>query len=69
MRKLKKTEKVIIAMSSDNYITYDCSEHGIFQHRKDTDTKKCPYPSCVGKVALVENITELKETLKTELGF
>lgn len=33
MRKLQKTEKMMIAMSGDNYTTYDCAEHGIFQIR------------------------------------
>jgi len=69
MRKLQKTEKMIIAMVDDNYITYDCTEHGIFQKRKDVDDGKCPYSTCKGTVSLVENINELKEKYKLELGF
>ena len=69
MRKLQKTEKIIIAIVDDNYTTYDCTEHGIFQIRKDTDDGKCPYSTCKGKVSLVENIAELKEKYRTELGF
>jgi hypothetical protein len=69
MRKLQKTEKMIIAMADDNYTTYDCTEHGIYQKRKDVDDGKCPYSTCKGKVSLVENIDELKEKYKLELGF
>jgi uncharacterized protein YbcV (DUF1398 family) len=68
MRKLKKTEKMIIAISDDNYTTYDCSEHGIFQIRKDVDNGKCPYSTCKGSVVLVENINELREACKSELN-
>ena len=55
-------------MVDDNYTTYDCTEHGIFQKRKDVDDGKCPYSTCKGKVSLVENIDELKEKYKLELG-
>jgi len=68
MRKIQKTEKMIIAMSGDDYITYDCTEHGIFQKRKDVDGGKCPYSTCSGKVSLVENIKELKDKFRLEFG-
>jgi len=68
MRRLQKTEKMIIATVDDNYTTYDCSEHGIFQKRNDVDDGKCPYSTCKGVVSLVKNIGELKEKFKKELG-
>lgn len=67
MRKYNKSEKMIITLSDDNYTTYDCTEHGIFQKRKDVDDGKCPYTNCKGVVTPVENIKELREKFK--LGF
>ncbi len=66
MRKLKKTEKFIIAMADSDYITYDCQEHGIFQLHVNKNDGKCPY-TCNSKVSLVEDVDTLKEQFKKEL--
>lgn len=68
-RKYNKTEKAIIAtFSSNEYNFYDCSEHGLIANRKETDNGKCPY-NCSGTLAAIENIVELEQRFKTELGF
>jgi hypothetical protein len=67
-RKYSKTEKVIIAMCGDNYVTYDCPEHGVFQKRKDVDDGKCPYSTCKSTPVKIENIDELRKKFSEELG-
>jgi hypothetical protein len=69
MKKFNKVEKTIIAMSNDDYETYTCSEHGVFQKKKDSDDGKCPYGNCEGEIILIDNIKELKEKFKKELNF
>ena len=67
-KKFAKTEKVIIAMDNgENYNTYRCDEHGVFQKRKDVDDSKCPY--CKKACNPVENIDELRQQFKKELGY
>lgn len=67
-RSYLKIEKTIIATAGENYETYDCSVHGVFQKRKDVDDGKCPY-KCEGIVSKIDNIEELRVQFKKELGF
>jgi len=68
MGKYLKAEKVIIAMHDDSVNTYQCSIHGVFSKRKDVDDKKCG-PNCKGEITVIENVNELKEKFKEELGW
>jgi hypothetical protein len=61
VRRLKKIEKIIIANMSDNYIVFDCTEHGIFGVRNDVQNTKCIYQNCNGNQSKIDNIEELKE--------
>ncbi len=41
MKKISKVEKAILEMNNfENYDTYRCSEHGIYQIRKDLTIEK-----------------------------
>lgn len=44
-KKLSRVEIFLLQNTSDNsnYNTYRCSEHGIYQKRKDEDDAKCVY--------------------------
>lgn len=64
--KFEKTEKFLIANADKKYTTYRCDEHGVFQMRKDVDNGLCPY--CKKQYLPMENIEELKEKFKKELG-
>lgn len=67
MKKFSEIEKFVLAMTDeDNFNTYICSEHGIYQNRKDVDTKKCAY--CQKEHEPLSNVSELKEKYKLELG-
>lgn len=66
MERFCKIEKFLIANVDDNYTTYRCDEHGVFQKRKDIDDGCCIY--CKKKYNPIENITELKEKFKKELN-
>ena len=68
MRKFNKTEKMIIALVDDNYVTYDCPKHGIYQKRKDVDDGQCPFSTCGETTSKIENISELRNKFKEELG-
>ena len=66
--KISKIEKNLIALGdNEKYNTYHCAEHGIYQKRKDVDDKKCIY--CKKENEVVENIDELKEKYRKELGY
>lgn len=58
---------MIALANNDKYNTYHCEEHGIYQKRKDVDDQKCIY--CAKINSLVENINDLTEKYKKELGY
>jgi hypothetical protein len=61
-----KTEKYLIAMADDKYTTYNCDKDGVFQLRNDVNSGNCP--RCKKYCEPFENINELKEKYKIELG-
>ena len=61
-----KTEKFLIAMADDKYVTYRCDEDGVFQLRLDVNTGNCP--RCKKHYEPLENIDELQKKYKMELG-
>ncbi len=65
MRKYQKTEKFIIAdVDIQNWNTYDCETCGVFSLRKDSNV--CP--QCKKECKPIENIIELQNKFKKELG-
>lgn len=64
--KFSKAEKTMIALVNNNYATYKCKAHGIFQQRNDIATGKCP--TCGKTCAEMDNIAELKEKFRKDLG-
>lgn len=68
MKKLLKIEKWLIATTTENETVYNCSEHGIFAKRNDVADGKCVHKDCNGIVSEVENINELRNQCKKDLG-
>lgn len=67
MKRLLKVEKILIATTdTTKYITYRCAEHGVFQQRNDIKNGLCPY--CHEEYKPVDNIDQLKEKYREELG-
>jgi len=66
MKKFSKVEKVLIATNEGEFNTYKCPEHGVFQKRKAIDNGECIF--CKKKCEPIENIDELKEKFRIELG-
>ena len=66
MKRISKVEKFLIAEIDDNYTTYRCDEHGVYQIRKDVNNSQCPY--CKKKYEPLKNFKELQAKFKTELG-
>lgn len=67
-KKFSKAEKTIIALVDENeYTTYVCFEHGVFQQRNDVANGICPY--CKKVCEKLDNVSELREQFKKELCF
>lgn len=45
MRKLSKTEKLMLTLSPNEYINYYCPDHRLYRIRKEVSADKhvCPY--------------------------
>lgn len=66
MKKFQKTEKMIIALVGNDYTSFRCEDHGVFQIHNSNNSGVCPY--CKKMYKPLENITELKAKFKAELG-
>lgn len=68
MKKFDKVEKVLLAsVDVNNYTTFRCDEHGVFQQRNDCVTGVCNY--CKKKYEPLSNVEELKEKFCKELNW
>ena len=67
MKKYSKEEKILLACSGDDYVAYNCDEHGAFLRRKDVDIDLCPY--CKKKANPINNLLELRTEFRKELNF
>lgn len=63
MKRLTKVEKAMLEMGdSEKYNSYRCSEHGIYQIRKDQPEEKQVCVYCKGKNKLLSD-EEIKELI------
>lgn len=66
MRKYTRRERIMIALSTNEYLFFDCKQHGLFSVRIGQDVK-CPY-GCNNEISLVDNIDGLRKDYRRELG-
>lgn len=68
MRKYTRRERIMIALSTNESLFFDCKQHGLFSVRIGQDVK-CPYPyGCNNEISLVDNIDSLRRDYRRELG-
>lgn len=69
MKVFKEIEKMLIAHCEESYYdTFMCPKHGVVQIKKGSNMIGCVYPSCKKELEKIENVTELKEQFRKELG-
>ena len=63
MKKLTKTEKVLLTLTGPNYNSYRCAEHGVFQIPKERADQRCAYhKACTAAVEMIEDPVEYANT-------
>ena len=66
-RNFTMEEKTIIALNVDNYDTFICKVHGVYQIRKRSKIHGCPYCKEEGQSIPEEKMKELHEQFRKEL--